>query len=1191
MLVAYFLAATGLLAARYWVLPRADQYRPHIEALLSRELGVQVDIGSIRAQWYGLNAALELKDISVSDDFGVTRLAIPEVDAVLSWRSIYKLKPVFRYLGVEGIAVTVHRQTDGNIRVAGFDIPSRDADSSSQSFLDSPVTAWLLEQGRVNLTDATIIWVDQVRAVPPIALRNVSVTLDNGLLSHRLTARAALPATMGTVVEFSARVDRPVTTMIDVLETRTDGELYLSIPALRPQAIAPWVEIPNVSGNYAARAWLTVRDGKLAGSNVDVSATSVAVRGDEQGILDWRADALQVRVSGALALLLESTALSERVSVPTGRDRLTLQFDAQNAWLSQPAAGMGDLSLDDLKVALTVAGGVRHPISVSLDNIELANADGVVAARGRWTQQDANTSGVLAVKGTLARFKLASLHRYLPDAVGEDVREWIKDAFLAGTVPQAAFEVNGPLNDFPFAKGGGVFRVDGVFQDWSLDYAPGWPKLLDLAGTVSLDRDRISARANAGALGVPDGRRLALERVRADLIDMEASASLSLDTVVRAAADSYLGVLQQTELKDFVPSFVTTLTAKGEWVMPLSLNMALDDVDNIRFKAELSPNHGSLRFGDLPEITALHGVAVFTESGFASRGLQGNLLGGEVALTGAGEEFSATGSLRWADLAKFADSPIVNQWFNGQLPYSAQLKIDPKKGALVTVDSTLRGTAIKLPAPLGKSANSNVKAQLVWQAGAQEAAAEMLTLRMDNGFSLQARTNVKPSKQNPAIFDAVSLAIGTKAANLAPGLRVDAAFGVLSGNDWSDTVGAVMAQASGPSSGRALFPGLRQANLSAKSLSWGGAVLDDFSGRMVVSATGASDQYQLNLKSVQTDGDINWRTRAGKIDGVITAKFNKLEIGGNQPPNAQGSESKAAQLDLPKEGTLSQLPAVDVTVDSFTLYGSKLGTLQVVGKSSADSRHWDISTLRITNPYSELVATGICRFSDDPGVSLKATLKIQDLGGLSTFAGQPDRVRKGHGELTADVNWREFPWRFSYENLSGQATVSLQEGVFDHVNSRSARVLELLSLQSINRFFSLNANRDETFSKGFPWNSIEGNFTIDKGVVDTQNLMISSPVAVISLKGGSNLDKETWNLDAEVRPNLDLSGTAVATGFIVNPLVGIGALVGQYLLRKPVEAALSARYRVTGLWENPHIETAGNNKTESGPADQPPTGF
>ena len=72
---------------------------------------------------------------------------------------------------------------------------------------------------------------------------------------------------------------------------------------------------------------------------------------------------------------------------------------------------------------------------------------------------------------------------------------------------------------------------------------------------------------------------------------------------------------------------------------------------------------------------------------------------------------------------------------------------------------------------------------------------------------------------------------------------------------------------------------------------------------------------------------------------------------------------------------------------------------------------------------------------------------------------------------------------------------------------------------------------------------------------------------------------------AVVRPNLDLSGAAVATGFIVNPLVGLGALVGQFLLRNPVESALSQRYVVTGTWENPVITSGGN---QNNAPSQPP---
>jgi uncharacterized protein YhdP len=93
---------------------------------------------------------------------------------------------------------------------------------------------------------------------------------------------------------------------------------------------------------------------------------------------------------------------------------------------------------------------------------------------------------------------------------------------------------------------------------------------------------------------------------------------------------------------------------------------------------------------------------------------------------------------------------------------------------------------------------------------------------------------------------------------------------------------------------------------------------------------------------------------------------------------------------------------------------------------------------------------------------------------------------------------------------------------------------------------------------------------------------VDSVVATISIVGGANLANETWNLDAEVKPNLDMSGAAIASGFVVNPLVGLTALIGQYLLRNPIEKAMAIKYSVTGPWESPKI----NGKTPKAAAGQ-----
>ena len=61
-------------------------------------------------------------------------------------------------------------------------------------------------------------------------------------------------------------------------------------------------------------------------------------------------------------------------------------------------------------------------------------------------------------------------------------------------------------------------------------------------------------------------------------------------------------------------------------------------------------------------------------------------------------------------------------------------------------------------------------------------------------------------------------------------------------------------------------------------------------------------------------------------------------------------------------------------------------------------------------------------------------------------------------------------------------------------------------------------------------------------------------------------------MQADVKPRLDLSGTAVATAFVVNPLAGLSALLGQYVLRNPLEKAMSVQYQVKGPWDDPILE-------------------
>ena len=77
--------------------------------------------------------------------------------------------------------------------------------------------------------------------------------------------------------------------------------------------------------------------------------------------------------------------------------------------------------------------------------------------------------------------------------------------------------------------------------------------------------------------------------------------------------------------------------------------------------------------------------------------------------------------------------------------------------------------------------------------------------------------------------------------------------------------------------------------------------------------------------------------------------------------------------------------------------------------------------------------------------------------------------------------------------------------------------------------------------------------------------------ADVTMQGQVNLVTESQDLEVHVRPMLT-SAAAVAGAAVVNPLVGVAALLVQKALGDPVEQAASRNYRVTGTWKDPQLK-------------------
>jgi uncharacterized protein (TIGR02099 family) len=1196
-ILAYFLAAAVLLVTRYWVLPKVDQWRPEIEQAISQAVGTQVKFDAIQADWHGLNANLKITNLTIFDRESVAQLGVPNTEAIVSWRSLFTFEPVFRYIGVENVSVVARRTPDGKTYIGGFEIGADD--QAQTNIWHSAAARWLLKQGRINVEDARLVWVDQQRNAVPLVIEDIDLTLDNSLLAHKLDLKASLPTQWGGRLEAVAEVDSVQSSLSQLFVAQPDGYAYVSVTELYPQAIKPWVDmggLPDVSGSLAARVWVDLISGKFTNLTASVAGRDTQVKQAGQ-FDDWiRMGQFRWQASGPLAMLGLQEDFPDLIDSPRVQPRFSSRFSVQDGYLSSPAAGMAAIRADQLSVDLSLSKSQAQGLRVDVRDLAFSNDDGLITARGSWVDDRLGAGGLLDVQGTLARFKLPQLYRYLPDDIGQDVHDWLASAFISGMVPRASFEVKGSVDDFPYSasRGVGTFRVDGNVQDLTLNYVPNlepdelpWPLLTNLNGTLGLLNDEIRVTIEAGALTLPKGERINLTGLSARIEKFEDDAQLTLESGTNAPAQNYLALFKDTALRDVAPDFVHQLTGAGDWSMPLSLEVPLADAEQTKFRGELSFNGGSVSHADGPMVTELQGAAVLTQGGFESRSIVGQLLGGGVKIEGGLndklDKLKVDGELAWAELAKFAGSKVLGDWVQGKLPYAVEIsmKDDVFK---VSAESDLRGTAILLPAPLGLAANQTAATRLQWQGLLDGSKPNQLTASVANRLSMIAQDTLGSSQKSSPRLQSLSLALGSAKPLTGSGFIVAAELPEVVLDDWMPVVQILSQELQAPNAAQsALFPPLTTAQLKTKQFVMGKTHFEDITADLSVKN---GRQYVLNLKSTQTSGSAHWAVSQGALQDGFVVKLDQLHVG-NQTAEKVAEEAVADLTKSPDVGALSNLPQMDIEVDDLTLHDVRLGKFKLVGRNSPDRQAWQIRQLQIINPHAQLDATGRFRFDSKPGMELDASLKVANLGEMTTYMGQGDQVRNGRGTLTAKIDWLAFPWRIDYSGLTGNAELALEEGVFDHVSSNSARMLELLSLQSLSRILNVNINPDETFEKGFPWNSIDGSFDIKQGLVQTQNLDVNSPVATISLTGDSNLVTETWDLQAVVRPNLDLSGTALATGFLVNPIIGLGALIGQYVLRNPVEAALSQRYSVSGPWADPKI-TAGSATDSSEPATQGP---
>jgi uncharacterized protein (TIGR02099 family) len=808
------------------------------------------------------------------------------------------------------------------------------------------------------------------------------------------------------------------------------------------------------------------------------------------------------------------------------------------------------------------AGGT----SLRLEESSFSNPDVAGTASGTW-REEATGPGTVDLHGQLTRASVGPLPRYLPRQLSEPVREWLMRALVKGQTSDVRLVLKGNLAEFPFPQNrAGQFLVTIKARDATLDYAAHWPPIRDVDAEVRFEGSRLSIETSRGSvLGA------VLDRTRVEIADLrEHPATLHVEGAAEGPTAEFLAFVARSPVGEWINHAADSAQATGNGRLALRFDLPLNGSRASALAGEYQFTANQLRWAGVPPLTQLTGKAVFTDHDVQARDVAAEVFGGPVRVqlsSGDGRmRIQATGTANVALLRHEFDAPMVDR-MSGTADW--QLAVDSRPESLSwTVESSLKGTTVDLPAPLGKGPD-DVRALKVVRREARGGRADSLTF--DYGPSARIVVHRQLSETAATVDRAVVLlgnAVERGGDVERKGLWVRAEVPSLNVDDWlafQRTLEPAPGTTSAPSTARLAVEGL---DIEAGTLQ---ALGRKFNALRVSGQRNGND-WRLTLDGREVSGTAVWQgTTPSQPNGRVVARFTRLV-----PPGAgelvawSGTPDPASPRPV---GAANPWPAIDMTADAFYTRGSNVGRLEVQAEPAGTD--WRIGKLSVVNDAGRIDASGVWRGGRAPQTSLDVKVDVQEAGAFLARFAMPDAIRRAPTTVEGQLAWAGAPSDFDYPSLSGRFDVRSGAGQFLKADPGVGRLLGVLSLQALPRRISLDFR--DVFSEGFAFDSVQGTVRIQSGVMQTDQFKLTGPAAAVDIAGSVDLARETQQLRVRVQPSLSSSVSAGAAAlFIANPLlgaaVGAGTLLAQKMLNNPIEQLFSYEYGVSGGWDDPVVQ-------------------
>jgi uncharacterized protein (TIGR02099 family) len=741
--------------------------------------------------------------------------------------------------------------------------------------------------------------------------------------------------------------------------------------------------------------------------------------------------------------------------------------------------------------------------------------------------------------------------KYLPKVLSPALDEWLRTAILKGAVDQGFFQYQGSLSRDAKEADRSISLFFKV-HDAELAFQPGWPHVSKVTGDVFVEDSGVRILASKGQLldtqvsdiyvnipHVPEGQNV----------------HLFLDGGFAGGLGDGLKILKEAPIG--TADTFAGWEGEGELQGKLKLDIPLAKGEQPKILVDFKTARARLKLAEPAlELTQLKGDFRFD----SAKGLSGQTISARAFDKPVTAQIFADGRAGKLNTRVVASGQVevkkLTDWLkvtqplpvSGVIPYQLQVTLDGADSQL-TVNSSLKGVAVDLPAPFGLNAETGRDTQF------------RMTLQGDERRywakygDLASFTFAAPTSNLAEGRGELFLGGGDAVLPGAKGLRIRGVLSELDVGPWKTLVDKYAGQDPGGSA-KQLLSGV---DLKVGKLSGIGTTLDQAS----VQLTRKPASWAAQLDSQQVTGSASLPDAKG-APIVINLQTVRLPTPDPTVVANENAPDPLATVDPTK------IPALDITVNQLYQGKDLVGAWSLKIRPTAKGIAFNSLDLGLKG----ILLVGSGGWEGPPGAGnswYKGRISGKNLADVLKAWGYAPSVTSQTFHMDVDGRWPGSPAWVATKRFSGTLDATLNEGQFVEVegSAQALRVFGLLNFNSIGRRLRLDFS--DLFGKGLSYDRVKGLLVATNGVYVTREpIRLTGPSSTIELNGTLNMVAD--QIDAKLLVTLPVTNNLPIAALIVGaPAVGGALFLMDKLIGDRVSRFASVQYTVKGPWKEPKI--------------------